>query len=354
MKELKDGLSGIMCIKNEARFLDDCINSCIDALDELIVVYIKSDDETEKILMNKQKQYSNKLCVYLYPYDVLWFDMTQDEYEFAKELSEDDPRLYSSMCNYALSKVSYKYVIKKIDADQFYFNNELKGWRDICSNKDIPKWTFSHLIGFIFSLYISLYRRFSLLIKKPILLMLPEQLIYRLYKYYKLYSQRELKCNRAVVSLSGLNVFKDKEWYVPFDGRNIHPPYNGNGDHIIFPLSKNTYFNKHPFNRAESRNSYSITEDFVHPYKVMVGGVCWFHQHANRINCWNIVKKEKECFPHCFVHVEQFIKLSNRRYLSQMCGKIDVPYNKIYYSIVHIISKKQISLNLDKLFSYNI
>ena len=38
MKILKDGLSGLIRAKNEARFLSTCIDSCIDSLDELIVV----------------------------------------------------------------------------------------------------------------------------------------------------------------------------------------------------------------------------------------------------------------------------------------------------------------------------
>ena len=37
--QLKNGLSGIMRVKNEARFIADCIDSCIEALDELVIVY---------------------------------------------------------------------------------------------------------------------------------------------------------------------------------------------------------------------------------------------------------------------------------------------------------------------------
>lgn len=354
MRELKNGLSGIMCIKNEARFLEDCIDSCIDALDELIIVYIKGTDNTESILKLKKEQYPDKLFYYSYTHDVLWFDMSFEEYQFARELPEDDPRLYSSMCNFALSKVNFKYVIKKIDADQFYFRDELKDWRDICSNNIIPRWSLAHLIGFFYSIYISVYRRLSALMGSPILLMLPERLTLRLYKYYRLYSQRELKCNRAVIALSGLNVFKDNEWFVPFDGENIHPPYNGNGDHIIFPLSEKTFFYRHSFNRAENRASYSITEDFAHPYRALIGGVCWFHQHANRDNCKDVIKKHKEQFPHVFIPIKLFPQLSCKDVLAKMRNKIDVTYNKIYFSIVHIISKDIISQNKDKLDEYNV
>lgn len=33
------GVSGLLRVKNDAEFLSDCIESCIDALDELIICY---------------------------------------------------------------------------------------------------------------------------------------------------------------------------------------------------------------------------------------------------------------------------------------------------------------------------
>ena len=39
MKKLKPGLSGLIRTRNEAKLLGPCIDSCIDSLDELIVVY---------------------------------------------------------------------------------------------------------------------------------------------------------------------------------------------------------------------------------------------------------------------------------------------------------------------------
>ena len=47
---LKNGLSGIMRVKNEGRFLEACIDSCIEALDEIIIVYTGCTDNTEEIL----------------------------------------------------------------------------------------------------------------------------------------------------------------------------------------------------------------------------------------------------------------------------------------------------------------
>ena len=50
MEKLKDGLSGLMRIKNEASFIEGCITSCIDALDELIIVYNDCTDNTPEIV----------------------------------------------------------------------------------------------------------------------------------------------------------------------------------------------------------------------------------------------------------------------------------------------------------------
>ena len=44
------GISGHMRIKNEAMSLAESIDSCIEALDELIITYNKSSDNTELIL----------------------------------------------------------------------------------------------------------------------------------------------------------------------------------------------------------------------------------------------------------------------------------------------------------------
>ena len=45
------GLAGIMRVKNEAGFIEQCVTSCIDALDELIIVYNDCTDDTADILV---------------------------------------------------------------------------------------------------------------------------------------------------------------------------------------------------------------------------------------------------------------------------------------------------------------
>ena len=151
--ERKDGLSGLMRTRNEASLLGPCIDSCIDALDELIVVCFDCTDNTLEVLEEKKRQYPDKLRVFEYNHKVLAFDLTQEEFEFAKTLSDDSPRLYCNLCNFGLSKARYKYLTK-IDADQIYFADELKKWRDVCANVVRVKWHISFILGWFFMMYL--------------------------------------------------------------------------------------------------------------------------------------------------------------------------------------------------------
>ena len=52
-----------------------CIDSCIDALDELVIVHHDCTDDTPQILRSKQKQYPDKIKIYEYqPYVLLQRD----------------------------------------------------------------------------------------------------------------------------------------------------------------------------------------------------------------------------------------------------------------------------------------
>lgn len=44
------GVSGIMRVKNDAEFIEECIDSCIDALDELIIVHNGCTDNSPLLI----------------------------------------------------------------------------------------------------------------------------------------------------------------------------------------------------------------------------------------------------------------------------------------------------------------
>lgn len=330
---LKDGLSGIIRAKNEARFIDACIDSCIDALDELIIVYNDCTDNTPEIVKRKHQQYPDKIKVFAYDNQILSHNLTEEEFEYAKHLPEDSSRLHSSQCNFALSKATYKYAVK-IDPDQLYFADELKKWRDVCYKKNSFKWKLTFIFGWLFMVYFSFYRRISVKWGNPCLWMIPDWLVSLFFSSYLNYAKWRLAKGTATISLSGFNVFKDDRWYIPFDGINIHPPYNGEGDTLIFQISNNTYFSKYI-----NTLSRTITEKFNNPYKVMYAGPVWFHLHANREYCWKKVKKVKDVHPDWFVPVEDFPSMSYKKVLSKMNSNSHTLYQRILFALIHKIGK---------------
>lgn len=342
----KEGLSGLMRIKNEASFIEGCIDSCIDALDELIIVYNDCTDGTPEIVEKKRMQYPDKIKAYAYNYGVLSHNLTREEFEYVKNLPDDSPRLHCNQCNFALSKSNYKYAVK-IDADQLYFADELKKWRDVCSG-DVPmKWHFNFIFGWLFMMYFTAYRRLSVKCGKPCLWMLPDWLVKLLFKYYSNYSKWLLQRGKALIALSGVNVFKDDRWYVTFDGVNIHPPYNGEGDTVIFKVSDQTYWGKYP----REREPYSVTEVFVNKScrKIMFTYPMWFHLHANRKYCCDKVKKMKDEHPECFVPVEDFPSMTYRQVLDKMDKKAHTLFQMTLFALIHKIGKNVITKHVNML-----
>lgn len=353
-KIYKDGLSGIMRVKNEARFISDCIDSCIDALDELIVVFVDCTDDTEAILKQKKKQYPRKLRIYEYNQNVLWFGLTKEEKDYAFSLPENSPRLYSSVCNSALSHVRYKYAVK-IDADQTYFTCELKKWRDVCANPLKISWKLSFIIGWLFMVYFSIYRRCSIYIDKPCLFMLPDWLVKICYNSYRIFSEWQLIKGHAVIALSGLNVFKDDCWYVPFDCKNIHPPYNGEGDTVIFKVSDRTFYTRHPNYNSSNRGSFSVTENFNMPVrKIMFTKPVWFHQHANRDYCKQSIKDYKDLHPDKFVLIDEFLIMSYKQVHEKMDKKAHSTYQRALFAFIHKIGVDTIKQNLPMVYKLKI
>ena len=331
--QLKDGLSGIMRVKNEARFVANSIDSCIEALDELVIVYNDCTDESPEIIERKRQQYPDKIKVYAYNHNVLAFNLTDEDFEYAVSLPEDSPRLHCSECNYALSKVTYKYALK-IDPDQVYFADELKKWRDVCSRTVKVNWKARCVVGWIFMMCITLYRRMSMKFGKPCLWVIPDWLVNSVAKSYIYFSMWQLQRGKACICISGANVFYDDRWYITFDGVNVHPPYNGAGDHLIFPVSAETYFRRmvYSFNRT-------VVEWFNCPKKMMIAGPMWFHLHANRERCWSSVKRMKDEHPECFVPIEDFSKMTYRQVLNKMDKIAHTLFQMTLFALVHKMGK---------------
>ena len=328
MNARKDGLSGLMRLKNEARFVGACIDSCIGALDELVIVYNDCTDGTPEIVESKRQQYPDKIKVYPYNYHVLSHNLTPEEFEQVQGLPDDSPQLLCNYCNYALSKATYRFAVK-IDADQLYFTDEIKKWKDVCSGDSYVKWNASMISGWLFMVYFSLYRRLSAKSGKPCLWMLPDRLVKHFSASYLHYAAWRLKKGTVAVALSGFNVFKDDRWYIPFDTVNAHPPYNGEGDTLIFKITDKTYFTRYVANRS------FVIERFNNPYKVMFGGPVWFHLHAMRNYCRDKVQKCKDNYPEQFVPVENFPSMKYKDVLGKWDTKSQTLYQRILFALIH-------------------
>ena len=60
----KNKVSGIMRVKNDGMFIEKCIESCIDALDELIVVHNDCTDNSVEEIEKMRARYPEKIKRY--------------------------------------------------------------------------------------------------------------------------------------------------------------------------------------------------------------------------------------------------------------------------------------------------
>ena len=70
-----------MRVKNEAQTLAQSIDSCIEALDELIITCHECTDGSVQIIESKKLQHPNKIIVIPYPYHIIGVGATDEEYE---------------------------------------------------------------------------------------------------------------------------------------------------------------------------------------------------------------------------------------------------------------------------------
>lgn len=117
-----------MRVKDEEMSLSESIDSCIDALDELIITYNKSSDNTELILKEYEKKYPNKIRLYYYKPYVIPHTCSKEELDYfeSKKMYYNTNSIHSlaNYYNYGYVKTKYKYYMK-IDGDQIYFKDKL-------------------------------------------------------------------------------------------------------------------------------------------------------------------------------------------------------------------------------------
>lgn len=336
---LRNGVSGIMRVKNDAEFIEASIDSCLDALDELIIVYNDCSDNSPELIYQKQKQYPKKIKVYEYKHIVYSINLTKEKYEFAKSLSDDSPHLLCNYYNFALSKVTYKYALK-IDADQIYFTEKLREWCDIykfgCQISTLTKY-----IGKTAWIYFRILNKINCK-KDKIHSLLPQSFTRKLYPYYIGYVKNLVSANKVNISLSGLNIIYNGQWCVTLGRKenitNILPPYNGVGDHLIFKVTNEVHYISDDcefYNRLRSDN-YSLIERFVCKERSYNAGVFWFHLNAMRNNVKEKVRKATTENPRTVMPLEEFAKSDFTKDIEPRIDKsMMLTYQRSMFQFIH-------------------
>lgn len=131
----KHGLSAMMRVKNEERWILFAIKSILDDVDEIIILLQPCEDKTEKIIKSIK---SNKIKLFHYPF------FTYPAAFGYSNHPENSIKNLAYYYNYALSKTQYSYVWKW-DGDQCAIESRLKELRTII---DSQKYDIIHYKGY--------------------------------------------------------------------------------------------------------------------------------------------------------------------------------------------------------------
>lgn len=234
------GVSGLMRVKDEAEWVEASIDSCIDALDELVICYQACTDDTPAILERKQRQYPDKIKLYFYAPSVYAHNLSDEEFDYACSLPDDSIHLLSNYYNYTLSKATYRHAIK-IDADQIYFTDRLKRLCDAYRNTAFCRSTLVERGAyFYYRIYNCLMHRLPGVFSTIVRFLPAGKWI---LKHYEGYCLSKVSVGNVSVNLSGINLSaRAGKWGVPILNDVIPLYFNGNGDTCLFPVSEHSYY----------------------------------------------------------------------------------------------------------------
>lgn len=238
-KERPIGVSGLLRVKNDAEFLSDCIDSCVDALDELIICYQDCEDNAPEIIREKQKQYPHKIKVYYYAPPVYCWGLTDEEKNYAFSLPDSSIHKLCNYYNYALSRATYRYALK-IDSDQVYFAEKLKRYCDAYRKEDKVSISLGdYFVKYYVLIYSLVMTVFTFLYPLDISFRI-SKMRHLMMKKYEKYLLKEIINNKTVLVISGINLgFEHGKWGIYVFNKL---PFNGMGDSFIFRITKDTVY----------------------------------------------------------------------------------------------------------------
>lgn len=347
---MRKRVAGIMRVKNDGVFVRACIESCIDALDELIVVHNDCTDNSVEEIEKMAVKYPSKVRHYAYPYEVWAFQLSKEKFNEVRNLPEDNPHLLSSYYNFALSKVTADYALK-IDADQVYFTEKLKEWCDFMRDCEPHALTVKVVAGKIFQYYLSAYRILSL--KTGVVLpLMPSWLLGIAYPAYISYAKYAFSHDEACMALSGLNVLETDKTLISMGHESdillMLPPFNGVGDTVMFKMSDGVRFRRVVVEQQGQDDTFYVAEEFVHPYRqITYIGYFWKHVRTMRPG---IVEKALEAYAidrNAFLDADAFKKLNYRNILKHSPQKIFFPFHRILFGFVYKANKQDLFRSLE-------
>lgn len=337
------GVTGILRCHNAADFLETCIDSCIEGLDELVAVYHDCTDDTSRILRAKQIQYADKIKVYEYKPYVFPMEMDENRFFLVKNLPSDSIHLISGYTNYALSKATYRYVVK-IDADQIYFSDR---WKRLCDAYRSTAKVRLNLAEYAANAFYRAYIRCFYHRRKYFFRWI-EKLAISFSSFYFSYVEKRVIKDKVAVSLSGINLFRlNKQWMIGLGDRNgeeLFPPFNGVGDHIFFELSEHTYFEKWEM-PSSTADHYRVIDIMFYHKEIVDGGFFWFHMKPALREQTEKSRKMYVSYPDRFVTVEELKRLPYRAFRKSYHPFFALDFTESIFSYFHTAMRKSIPWN---------
>ncbi|HIX74731.1 MAG TPA: hypothetical protein H9977_06845, partial [Candidatus Parabacteroides intestinipullorum] len=304
-KERPLGVSGIIRCQNSADFLEACVESCIDGLDELIAVYHNCTDETVPILNRLLEKYPDKIRIYEYLPYVYPIDLSDEQFSETLNLPLDSVHLLSGYTNFAISKAKYRYAIK-IDSDQIFFKEQFKEWCDAYRSQEtvriywLEDWAFN-----FYEHYVKNFKNSSSFCRRILNL-----LVIYLSNFYFSYLRKRVIRDKVLVSLSGINLFRNAgKWLIALGDedidttyRDILCPFNGVRDLFFFKVSSEMTYKACYLPKKPGYNQ--VLEVMFHNKKLFDGGLIWFHMRP-------CLKKHREIYQYWYNKVpNRFLELA--------------------------------------------
>lgn len=337
LKPRKDGVSGMLRVRNDAEFLTACVESCLPALDELVIVYNNCTDNSPELIKALAEKYPSKIKAYEYTPKILAWNLSPKQAEDVLNGQIPAENTLAGYYNYALSKTTCKYVMK-IDADQIYFTDKLKIICDLYRTAKHPKCILKDIaVVVLIKAYLSIAYRLKRNSK-----LFSNKRNWRAYSYAL---SRIIASRKTGISLSGINIVTRESHEMPLvslgkeidDGANIMPPYNGEGDHPIFRVTEKTYFIPYRDDAYNRLNHFgtSVIERLLGLGRLIPAGIYWFHLNACRKTAYEKTASNVIEHPTYFTDLESFAGLPLFNTLKKNRFEMITPQKSILFDFIH-------------------